>query len=109
MERSITMMMPLDDALPADQIGPRGLIKIDVEGAEALVFQGMQKTLAMRPDIIVESFDQRSCDSISALVLPLGYRVALIREDEADVVYQDRLYARNRQQSDFNQLLTVRP
>ena len=48
--------LAFDTWAEAINIGPVGLIKIDVEGAEPLVLRGMRKTLALphKPQIIVE-------------------------------------------------------
>lgn len=96
------------DSLDIGPVGDRCLMKIDVEGAEALVFTGMTGHLAARPDIILETFSQEKCDAINDLVLPLGYKVYLIREDTGALEPQDRLMARTIESGDFNQFLTTR-
>ncbi|MHB1204622.1 MAG: FkbM family methyltransferase [Rhodospirillaceae bacterium] len=96
------------DSLDIGPVGDRCLMKIDVEGAEALVFAGMAGHLAARPDIILETFSQQKCDAINELILPLGYNVYLIREDTGALEPQDRLTARTIESGDFNQFLTTR-
>ena len=108
-EQTIVTLTPLDKTLAATNIGPQGLIKIDVEGAEGLVFRGMPKALARRPDIILESFDSKNCDAINAMTRPLGYRAYHIREKAKELVPQDGLIPQNTKGEDFNQFLTVRP
>ena len=68
------------DAIDIGQ-GNIRLIKIDVEGAEQLVLEGMQNTLrAQRPDMVVEITDTflrnfgHSAHSICRLLEPLGYQ-----------------------------------
>jgi FkbM family methyltransferase len=65
-----------------------GLIKIDVEGAEQLVLEGMMRTLAKhRPYLIVEVTERflaafgHSGLSLCALLEPLGYRTYEITDD----------------------------
>ena len=107
-QKIVVDMAPLDTLPAATTIGPRGLIKIDVEGAEGTVFEGMTGVLAHRPDIILESFSASICAEINARVLPLGYRVYLIREREGDLVPQLELQARAADGDNFNQFLSVR-
>jgi FkbM family methyltransferase len=99
------------DTLDKMNVGPageRGLMKIDVEGAEGLVFLGMGGYLADRPDIILETFAQDKCDAINDLLLPMGYKVYLIHEDTGALEPQDGLVARTTDSNDFNQFLTTR-
>jgi FkbM family methyltransferase len=65
-----------------------GLIKIDVEGAEQLVLEGMMRTLAKhRPYLIVEVTERflaafgHSGRSLCALLEPLGYQAYEITDD----------------------------
>ncbi len=93
----------------AATLGPRPLIKIDVEGHEALVMTGMTEILQLGPDIIVETFDQECCDLINGALLPLGYRVYLIREQEGDLEPREKLVRATRKGTNYNQLMTLRP
>jgi FkbM family methyltransferase len=97
------------DSLDIGPVGDRCLMKIDVEGAEGLVFTGMTRHLAHLPDIILETFSQDKCDAINDLVLPLGYKVYLIHEDTGVLEPQDKLIARTLESDDYNQFLTTRP
>ena len=101
-------MQMLDGTGIAPMIGNRALIKIDVEGGEVATFNGMTEVLRLRPDIILETFSQQSCDAINALILPLGYHVYKIIEAEHRLVRQDKLMPCNPSELDFNQFLTVR-
>jgi len=97
------------DILEIDQlIGVRPLLKIDVEGAEALVFDGMRKILSLKPDIILETFSQASCDFINELILPLGLNVFHILEREGRLVARKKLFPCNIDSGDFNHLITSR-
>lgn len=75
-----------DDLGLADQ--PISLVKIDVEGAEQLVLEGMLRTLAKhRPHLIVEITERflaafgHSATSLCELLAPLGYRASEIIEE----------------------------
>ncbi len=63
-------------------------IKIDVEGAECHVLEGMQDLLSrFRPDLVIEITPaylagmQRTADDIEAILAPLGYRFYAIEND----------------------------
>lgn len=107
MEIAIALLRRLD-AMALPGIGERGAIKIDVEGAEGLVFRGMGPLLGQRPDIILESFDPESCAEITAATRRLGYRYFAIDETAGTLTEQDRLVARERSAKNYNQFLSVR-
>jgi FkbM family methyltransferase len=107
-ETSIAVLGRLD-SLSLGPIGDRCLIKIDVEGAETFVFQGMSATLNARPDIILESFDQRSCDAITETTRAFGYRYFMIDEKTNELTERSALSPCARTDSSFNQFLSVRP
>jgi len=104
----LCFVKPFDELFSATEVGERGLIKIDVEGAEAFVFKGMSTALHAKPDIILESFSQEACDFINSLIKPLDYNVFLIKENACELVSQERLIARNPSFEDYNQLLTLK-
>jgi FkbM family methyltransferase len=69
----------VDAFLQARGLGRVDLIKIDVEGAEHLVFEGLWKTLdKMRPDIICEVLPGRFRGETEERLASLGYRFAWI-------------------------------
>lgn len=107
LEAAHVALRPLDN-IDLGDLGDRCLMKIDVEGAEQYVFQGMTRCLAARPDIVLETFSQEHCDAINGMLLPMGYKAWLIRETTGDLEPQDRLYPRDREGDDFNQFLTTR-
>ena len=63
-------------------LGPNALIKIDVEGAETVVMQGLSRLLPQRPDFILETFSGPACDAIGAMLNPYGYRAYFIDEQQ---------------------------
>jgi FkbM family methyltransferase len=72
--------MPLDNL--ADKIPSIKLIKIDVEGAEQLVIEGMERLLAQHhPYLVIEITDQylkpfgHSAQGLSNLLCSMGYRM----------------------------------
>ena len=65
----------LDDYFGSDRLD---FVKIDVEGAEALVLQGMRKILrSQRPSLVIEFHTQTGWDGRHAL-LDSGYVIATI-------------------------------
>jgi hypothetical protein len=90
--------------LDARNIAPGNapLIKIDVEGAEYKVFQGMPNFLKSRPTIILETFAPFACDFINSL-LP-NYRFYLIDEG-GRLIERDRLVPADISDLNKNQLL----
>ncbi len=64
----------IDELLDAGEVRPPGLVKIDVEGAELAVLEGMRRTLAAhRPTIICELHDTNR-EFVAAMDAE-GYRV----------------------------------
>jgi hypothetical protein len=87
-------VLPGDAALAALRVGPVGVIKIDVEGAELEVVRGLEGTLrADRPHVICEvlpsfgegdarwSFRKPREDELLARMFALGYRMFRILPD----------------------------
>ncbi|MGE3476149.1 MAG: FkbM family methyltransferase [Rhodospirillaceae bacterium] len=110
-ESAAVRLERIDGSGLAATLGVRPLVKVDVEGAEALVFDAMKEVLALRPDIIVETFDQNACDAINAHLLPLGYDVYSIHEKDGFLRRKERLTPCDvfDPHHDFNQFLTCRP
>lgn len=106
-ERALVFQVTIDSL--GVNLGDRGLIKIDVEGAELGVFQGMAESLKLVPDIILETFSADTCDALNKMLLPLGYHVYRIVEATGQLIQQDRLMPMDIKGQDFNQLLSVRP
>lgn len=107
-ENTVVRMATLDGSGVAAQIGDRPLVKVDVEGGEAHALQGMQEVLALKPDLILETFNTKACDAINAQIAPLGYRVYKVFEQEGRLKQQPHLMPADMQSGDFNQLLTIR-
>ena len=109
-ENVVAQLVKLDEIGLPNVLGSRGLIKIDVEGGEVGTFSGMTNVLALKPDIILETFAQDSCDFINARILPLGYKVYKIFEDEKRLEPRDELTpCIPTQPPNFNQFLSVLP
>jgi FkbM family methyltransferase len=104
----IVQMRDFDSLGICKTIDDQCLMKIDVEGAELATFGGMRQTLERRPDIILETFDERACSKVNAMIKPLGYNVFQIFEAERMVVLSNELIPADRNSQDFNQLLTVK-
>ncbi len=73
LEEIVVQTAKLDDKGLAQTLGDKPLLKIDVEGAEAVTFHGITEIIALKPDIILETFSQRSCDIINEMLMPVGY------------------------------------
>jgi FkbM family methyltransferase len=80
------------------------LIKIDVEDAERMVFEGMTG-LENKPHILLETFSQENADYITGVTKPHGYRYHLIHEDTMELEPMDRLIACDPKGKNFNQYL----
>jgi len=107
-ETTVARMAPIDGLGLTETLGSRPLVKVDVEGGEWRTFRGMQNVMALKPDIILESFDQGACDAITGMTAPLGYSVYQILETEGRVEAREKLMPADLRSLNFNQLLTVR-
>lgn len=108
-ERTLIQTTILNGTGITATLGERPLMKIDVEGAEAKTFGGITEVLALKPDIILETFSRRSCEAINEIIEPLGYSVYQIFEKEGSVELLDRLRpCKIDENGNFNQLLTMR-
>ncbi len=107
-ETAVVRLHPLTDALVPSGLGAHPIMKIDVEGAEALVFQGLHGVLQHRPDIILETFDPRACAEIGAILTPLGYRFGKIDEDTGAIEPQPQLIPSDPASKNRNHFLTAR-
>ena len=68
-------VVTLDDLVSAGAIPPPDVVKIDTEGAEILVLEGMRETIGRhRPRIICEIHDTNA--AFAALMDELAYRIA---------------------------------
>jgi FkbM family methyltransferase len=99
--RALAYTQPLD--LPDSH--PMAL-KIDVEGAEHLVFEKLD--LKSRSDIILETFSTDNARQITGATRDLGYKYYLIDEQNMSVTPTDALRACDPKGRNFNQLLTTR-
>jgi FkbM family methyltransferase len=109
-EQIVVPMRKLDGTGLAATLGTAPLIKIDVEGGEANVFAGMKEVIASKPDIILESFSSKACDSINQVLMPMGYSAYLIEERERTLTQRDKLYPCSTSPPyNYNQFLTLKP
>jgi hypothetical protein len=108
-EETVVPIVRLDSQDFIATLGEKPLVKMDVEGGETEAFKGMQKLLALKPDIILETFSPAACNAINEMIAPLGYNVYLIREAEGAIKHRSKVLAANLgSQKDYNQLLTTR-
>ncbi|SJZ53474.1 methyltransferase, FkbM family [Marinactinospora thermotolerans DSM 45154] len=74
-------VVALDEFVDTVAPGTRTLLKVDVEGTEAEVFEHGREFLARhRPDILCEVLPQADAERLRALLEPHGYRFHLVGE-----------------------------
>jgi FkbM family methyltransferase len=106
-ETVIAEVGPLNPDI-ATSLGGNALIKIDVEGAEALTFKGLANILHLLPDFILETFSVAACDRMNALLGPLGYRAYVISEAGGALQPTGEIKPRSAFGADFNQFVSAR-
>jgi FkbM family methyltransferase len=85
----VVQTIALDEFVHGDGVRAPDLVKIDVEGAELVVLDGMRETLRSRaPLLLVEVHDTNS--AYAEFVDSIDYRVRTIDDDVADVARADR-------------------
>jgi FkbM family methyltransferase len=101
----------LDGIGLAASLGARPVLKVDVEGLELAVFKSMDSILALKPDIILETFEPAACNAINTRLLPMGYRVYRVEERAGHLVPVEGLAPRSALDKDdgLNHFLTIRP
>ncbi len=72
--------VPLDEVLAEYQTPT--LVKIDVEGVEAQILQGMRKTLERGPKLVMEIWNPSKFERVFSILSPLGY--SLFRLDSVN-------------------------
>lgn len=107
-ENTVVVMEKLDGTELVSTLGAQALVKIDVEGSEIQTLEGMREVIALKPDILLETFSKAACDAYNAALLPLGYDVYFVREGEQRLERRDQLEPAVPSSADFNQFLTVR-
>ena len=85
-------MRTIDGLLERGELAPPDVVKIDVEGAELLVLEGMRRTLAAhRPALVVELHDTRS--AFEAFLAEAGYRITGGAHDQLRNPGNDHVFA----------------
>jgi hypothetical protein len=70
----------LDTLIAERGLEPPGLVKIDVEGAEAAVLRGAPELLARRPALIIETHGAEAERGCADVLAPLGYRLRVVTQ-----------------------------
>lgn len=97
-----------DDYCEERGINRIDLVKIDVEGAEHLVFQGLQQQLSRsRPDIICELLPGAALDAIHHMLAPLGYHYYRI-DDRSMTIRRSSALTEADGNHTLNTLMTVK-
>ena len=76
------------DGYDSLNLPPPDLVKIDAEGAEELVLQGMKNSLVKNPFILCEVLGKRDPESLIKY-LPDGYKYWYVKESGANVITND--------------------
>lgn len=86
----------IDDFLKEQEINHVDLVKIDTESTEPYVLEGMINMLNnCKPNIICEILTNEASDKIQEILIPLGYKFYLIKDNELekeDVLKPDTIY-----------------
>jgi FkbM family methyltransferase len=91
-ERVRVKVRALDAMVAAGEIEPPVLMKIDVEGAEAMVLTGARDTIRRhQPVIFAEMHSSALLAECTALLEAEGYRVVPIDHDPANALFNDVL------------------
>ena len=85
------------------------IIKIDIEGAEELLIDGMGETIKNKPDIILETFSEKAAKKLTNIAKNLGYSFFLIDELKMKIHKLESLIACDPTKTNFNQILTTKP
>mgnify|MGYP006293885949 CR=1 FL=1 len=86
----------LDEIVERDQLPAATVIKIDVEGAEALVLQGARRTLRRdQPDLVISLHDDQAAAKSLLLLDELGYHCCSYVRDRTGQVHYARLTSAN--------------
>jgi FkbM family methyltransferase len=80
----------IDALIAAGAIAPPALIKIDVEGAEAMVLRGARESIIRyRPIIFAEVHSSALLSECCDMLKAAGYRIEMIDHDRADALSKD--------------------
>ena len=107
-ESTMADIRKIDEPDFCASLGDKCLIKIDVEGAEAIVMQGLSRLLPQRPDFILETFSAQACDTINAMLAPYGYRAYFIDEPQRRLHRREKLTPCDPAGIGMNHFLTTR-
>jgi len=89
-ERLRVKVRTLDAMIATGEVAPPALMKIDVEGAEAMVLAGARETIRVfRPIIFTEVHSSALMAACRALLESVGYRIETIDHHPANALAED--------------------
>jgi FkbM family methyltransferase len=80
-ETATVRVRRLDDILANEGITHVDLLKIDVEGAEAMVLRGASTILGATARVILETVEGDLENAVTGMLLPLGFRLGYKSDD----------------------------
>ena len=108
-DRAIANVFRFDTFYKNNPIKEPFIIKIDIEGAEELLIDGMGETIKNKPDIILETFSEKAAKKLTNIAKNLGYSFFLIDELKMKIHKLESLIACDPTKTNFNQILTTKP
>ncbi len=107
-DMEVVPSLRMDDFFRQNTFPLPDLVRINVNGAEGKVLEGMAEALdSAHPDLLIQGQPGTDTTSIAQRLGPLGYRFYRIDEDPPEITLLDEILPGSR--NDWNCLASVRP